>query len=522
MTSLYKEKEDLMKSLLAGSKKLADNVGATLGPKGHNVMLQKEGHSPLITKDGVTVAQYIKSDCHFEQMAIDIVRQASEQTNIIAGDGTSTSTIIADAILRESNKHIVNDHHPFELKRGIDKMVEKIVQKIKLKAIPIDSLETIESVASIASNGDSIAAKLIAQAVDQVGRDGAITIVEGKTRDTKLEIVEGFTFDSGIYNSAFVTDERTGVCKCDGPLLLITDYKISNLEELIPALEIVARSNKPLVIVASDYDGSGLAALILNQTQNKLKIAAIKAPRYGNERKGILEDLCISSGATFIKRDSGLSLKDIKLEHFGQAKMIESNKRATVVVDPKGDPEAINKRIEFLKDEIKVEENIDVAKTLQERVTRLASAIAIIKVGANTEIEAKEKKHRIEDALEAVLAAQDEGVVPGGGTTLINIAEELKNLKFDTESETIGGKILLKAIQEPFKRLCENASLSYRYYYERLKKNKGKGYNFKTNKFADLMEDGVVDPARVTISCVKNAASAAGTLLTTSHGVVCL
>lgn len=517
--SLYSKDEELFKSFLKGSQKLADNVGATLGPKGRNVIIHKKDSSPLITKDGVTVAQFVSSEDVFENMAIQTIKQASDQTNITSGDGTTSSTIIANQILKESNKYIVSDHHPFELKKGIDKMAEKVIAKIKERSIPIDSIETIKNVAYISSNGDAIIADLISEAVEQVGRDGAITIEGGRSRDTRLEIMEGFTFDSGIYNSAFITDESSGVCKYNSPLILVTDYKIQVLEELMPVLEVAARINRPLVIIAEEFDGPALAALILNQSQNTMKLAAIKAPRYGEERRAIMQDLCISSGATFIKRDSGLSLADVELKHFGQAKSIESNKRATVIVDPKGDSDSINERIELIKEEIKREDDIELTKRLQTRVTRMASAIAVIKVGANTEVEMEEKKHRVEDALEAVISAQEEGIVLGGGITLLNIAEELKDVEFDTESETLGGRVLLRAIEQPFHKLCENANKSSDFLLERLKEVDNKGYNFKTDKFVDLLDDGVIDPAKVTISCVKNASSAAGTLLTSNRAI---
>ena len=517
---MYDSGFSLQQKILNGINILTDNVASTLGPRGRNVILRRQGHTPVITKDGVTVATFVQLDDPFENTGVLVLRQAAEETNNSAGDGTTTSTVLARCIFKEALRYIASGASPVEIKRGIDLAVEKIVAKLKEQARPVMSLEDIEHIATISANGDEIIGKLIATAIDQAGKDGAITIEEARSFETSLDIVEGFRFDSGYISNQFVTDERRGAVKYEDPFILVTDSKIETVEELLPVLELVAREGKPLVIVAEEVEGQALAALIMNVTRGTMRVAAVKAPKYGEERREILKDLAISVGATFVSRESDVILKDIKLIHLGTASTVDITKNMTTIIDGAGDHEKIEKRIEILKEKTKQAESLHEGELIQERITRLASGVAIIRVGAATEVEMIEKKHRLEDALEAVRSAKLEGVVSGGGTALIRAAEGMQ-VSVANEAQQFGVSIVMDAVREPLRQMAKNAGSSPDLIlHEVLAASENEGWNFASDKLVNMVEAGIIDPAKVTRTALQNAASAASTLLTADHAIV--
>jgi chaperonin GroEL len=458
-------------------------------------------------------------------LAAQIVNQAAQATNDIAGDGTTTATVLARAIYREASKSISSGYSPVEVKKGIDKAVKKIKEAITDKSTPITSLEDITNVATISANGDAIIGELITRACDMVGKDGSISIQEARSNDTSLELVEGFRFDSGIVATSFITDQRRGMLKYDDALFLVTDARVETIDDILPALEIAARESKPFIIVAEEIEGQALAALIMNTMRGTMKVAAIKAPRYGEERRNILNDLALSVGAKFLTRESGIPLAQAKLEHFGRAKMVESSKLNTTIVGGKGDLDKMDKRIEELKTLIEETDDISECEKIQERITRLASGIAIIKVGAPTEVEMIEKKHRVEDALEAVRSAQVEGIVAGGGTALLHASLELAEDDALPYEQKVGYQVVRLACQEPIKQMAFNAGLSGDLMVGKVtevpkKERFKKGVNFTTGYIEDLIQNGIVDPVRVTKAALTNAASAAATLMTTNYAIV--
>jgi len=520
----YNNGNELAEKILSGVNKLADNVASTLGPGGRNVILHQKGANPIITKDGVTVAKFVHFDDPFENAAAQIIKQSAEKTNSIAGDGTTTATVLARAILTNAQKYLKAGSNPVELKRGIDVAVDKVVEAVSDMAKPIASEDDIKNIATISANGDTTIGALVAKAVDLVGKDGAITIQEARSHETTLDVVEGFRFDSGICASAFVNDERRGLSNQEDAFILVTDSTIETVEEIFPILEVAARETRPLTIVAENIEGQALAALIMNAVRGTMKVAAIKAPRYGEERRNILKDLAISVGATYISRESGMRLQEAKLEHLGRAKTIEATKYNTTIVGGLGDQAEIDKRIELLKAELASAEDLRECEKIQERITRLSSGIAIINVGGATEVEMIEKKHRIEDALSAVDSAQMEGIVPGGGTALVNSTEVLKNLKGKllNEDQRLGAEIVKKAIEEPLKTMVRNAGQSPDVVLAKVQSfsSDTRGYNVATGKFEDLIKAGVLDPAKVTKSALRNAASASSVLLTADFAIV--
>ncbi len=511
----------LNEKIMNGVNKLADAVGATLGPRGRNVILKGENTKPIITKDGVTVAKFIDLEDPFENLGAQVIKQASEVTNTSAGDGTTTATVLARAILEKAQAHLVAGASPIELKRGIDAAISEVVSKLEEKVKPVSTKEEIENIATISANGDKGIGQLIANAVDQVGKGGAITIKEAKSNETSLELTEGFQFDSGLLANAFINDNRRGMMKHEDCLLLITDKNITTIDDILPALEIAARDGRALILVAEDISGQALAALIMNTMKGSMKVAGIKAPRYGEERRNILSDLAISTGATFISRESGIQLRSVKLSHFGTAQTVESDKRNTIVVGGEQDDEAVEKRIELLKNEIENEKSLTVCEKIQERITRLASAIAVINVGGTTEVEMLEKKHRVEDALEAVHSAQQEGIIPGGSSALLRV---IKNLEVETETneQQIGVDIVKEAAKEPFRKMVLNAGLSADVFLEKVENhtNPDAGLNVATGEIVNMFTYGIIDPYKVTRCALENAASAASTLLTTDVGIV--
>ena len=517
----YKSGRKLNESIMTGVNKLADAVGATLGPRVRNVILKGHKTKPLITKDGVTVAKFVDLEDPFENLGVQVIKQASEETNVSAGDGTTTATVLARAILEKAQIHLTTGVSPIELKRGIDLTVEKIVKNLKEGSKPVSTKEEIEQIATISANGDKGIGKLIGSAVDQVGKDGAITIQEAKSNETSLELTEGFRFDSGLLANAFITDERRGVMKHEDCIILITDKSVTTIDEILPVLEIAARDGRPFIIVAEDISGQALAAMIMNSMKGTMKIAGIKAPKYGEERRNILSDLAISTGATFISRESGIQLSAVNLEHFGSAQTVESNKFFTTIVGGNQDDEKVEERIELLKQQVEQEPNLDTCERIQERITRLASAIAIIKVGGATEIEMIEKKHRVEDALEAVNSAQQEGIIPGGSSAMLRVVKSLE-VEVENHEQQLGVDIIKQAIKEPFRKMVSNAGLSPDIYLEKIENhmNSDSGLDVSTGEIVNMFTYGIIDPFKVVRCALENAASAASTLLLTDHAIV--
>ncbi len=520
MSRKYCSNEELQTKILQGVETLANNVATTLGPKGRNVILQEKGKRPIITKDGVTVAKFVEFDDHFMNAGAQIIKQAAEQTNSDAGDGTTTTTILCRAILQHAQRYITAGVSPVELKRGIDKAVTAVVTNLEEQSRPISSLEDINRIATISANGDEVIGNLVATAVDAAGKDGAITIQEARSVETSLDLVEGFRLASGWAASAFVTDERTSMAKYDKPLLLVTDEKIETVDQILPVLEVVAREGRPLVIFAEEIEGQALAALIMNTVRGTMKVAGVKAPRYGEERRGILEDLATSVGATFISRLSGMKLHETKLSDLGSATKIEISRYLTTIMGGTGDVDDVEKRIDTLKAQLEETDNLHECERLQDRITKLASGVAVIRVGGATEVEMIEKKHRIEDALEAVKSAQQEGIVAGGGTALVRAGANI-DISVTNEEQELGVEIIKGAIQEPLKQMAINAGSSADLTVNRiLNSQDNEGWNFSTGEFVDLFECGILDPAKVTRCAIQNAASAAGTLLTANYAIV--
>ena len=517
----YKSGRQLNEKILDGANKLADAVGATLGPRGRNVILKEKGKRPLITKDGVTVARFVEFEDPFENLGAQVIKQASEATNAGAGDGTTTATVLARAILEKAQLHLAAGASPVEIKKGIDKAATAIIDELRLLSREVSTKEEIEQVATISANGDNGIGKLIASAVDQVGKGGAITIQPAQSNETSLELTEGFQFDSGILANAFITDERRGIMKFEDCLVLVTDQNITTIDDILPALEIVARDGRAFVIVAEDISGQALAALIMNKMKGTMNVAGIKAPRYGEERRNILSDLAVSIGATFVSRESGVQLRAVKLEHFGTAQTIEAGKRYTTIVGGNQDDDEVEKRIETLKLEIEREKSLAVCEKIQDRITRLASAIAIIKVGGATEIEMIEKKHRVEDALEAVNSAQQEGIIAGGSSVLLRVAKRI-DVKTETPEQQIGAEILKEALREPFRKMVSNAGLSPDIYLEKVENhtNSDAGLDVTLGEIVNMFTYGIIDPFKVVRCVIENASSAASILLTTEVGIV--
>jgi chaperonin GroEL len=514
--------DEIRQKLLTGANKLADAVASTLGPRGQNVILYRRGADPVITKDGVSVARVVELEDDYEQAAVEVLRQAAMETERTSGDGTTTSTVLARAILTAANKHIAAGASSIDVKRGADLAVDAICARIDEISQPVSSEEEIKHVATVSANGDEVIGTLIAEAVDAAGKDGAITIEESRSLKTSLDVVEGYRFEGGYVSPQFVTDERLGAVDYRDPLLLVTDATLDNVDEMLPILEVVARDGRPFVIIAEEIEGQLLAALIINRMRNNMKIAAIKAHDYGEARRNTLEDIATVCGATFVSKDSGFRLKDVKLKDLGSAKRIEITKNITTITDGTTDYDRLDDRLERLKTELANEDNIHEAERVQERITRLQSGVAIIRVGGATEIEVTEKKHRIEDALEAVKSAQEEGVVPGGGTALLKATQNL-DIAPANEDQARGAQALIESCYAPITQILNNAEISSDIVVNSLAfddHDKNVGFNVRTEKFEDLIETGVIDPAKTVKCALQNAASAAGTLLTTNCAVL--
>ena len=523
----FKQNASLNQAIVEGVNILADNVATTLGPRGRTVaMFHKEQGVPVITKDGVSVASFIELEDPFQNLGAQIIKQAAKQTVETAGDGTTTSTVLARAILNEGQRYITSGVSPVELKRGIDKAVETIVEKLETLSRPIETVDDILHIATISANNDKGIGTLISTAVDKAGKDGAVLVEEARSNKTSLDLIEGFRFDSGYASTSnqFINNERAGSVDFEDSIILVTDEAITSVDQIMPTLQIAARDRRPLFIVSNDIEGQALAALIANVNRpahaNPMKIAAVKAPRYGEERRQIMKDLALSVGATFITRETGLTLRDVSLNDLGQAKKINVLKGWTTIIGGKGDGLGIEERIEAIKTEIRQTEDLHECERLQERITRLASGVAVIRVGAATEVEMIEKKHRIDDALEAVKSAQEEGIVPGGGVALIRAITGL-SVDTDNEEQALGAQIVLKACESPLRTMARNAGESEDIIVQRVRDAQGdEGYDFLNRCMVSTYSKGIIDPKKVTRCALQNAASAAGTLLTTSHAIV--
>lgn len=526
MSRAYDNEQTLQQKIMNGANILADNVASTLGPRGRNVLLKEKGGMPFVTKDGVTVAAFVSLEDPFEDAAAQIIKQAAVETNNNAGDGTTTATVLARAIIRESQRYIASGMSPVEIQRGIHLATKTIIDNLKDMASPIKSIDDIRHIATISANNDGAIGELISLAIDRIGQDGAITIEESRSMDTSIDIIEGFKFDSGYVAGAFITDERRAILYHEEPLFMVTDHKISNVEQILPVLELCARESRPLIIVAEEIEGQALAALIMNAMRGTLKVAAIKAPSYGEERRNTLEDIAASTGATFLSRESGAKLQETQMMDLGTAKFIESTKYTTTIVGGQQDYEAIESRIMNLKAVIEQTESLEECEAIQGRITRLNSGVAVIRVGGSTEVEMTEKKHRIEDALEAVRAAQEEGVVAGGGTALARAAQTMViTTKGDTDEfhpdQTSGINIVMTACQEPLRQMARNSGESPDLVLAEVLKTKAPhGWDFRRGGIVNLIEKGIIDPVKVTRIALQNAASCAGTLLTTNFGII--
>jgi chaperonin GroEL len=517
----YNEGQDLSKKILEGVDILADNVATTLGPRGRNVALyHKEENLPVVTKDGVTIAKFIELEDPFQNLGAQIIKQAAEETVATAGDGTTTSTVLSRAILQGAQRYLTAGVSPVELKRGIDKATEVVIDKLTSMSRPIQTVEDIEHIATISSNNDKAIGKLIATAIDKAGKDGSVLVEEARSMTTSLDLIEGFRFNSGYVSNTFITDERIGTVDYDNPLVLITDEKIEHVEQIMKVLETAARDSRALVIVSNDVEGQALAALIANAVRGTLRVCAIKAPSYGEERRNTLKDLATSTGASLISRETGKTLKDVQLTDFGNCMRISVTKTWTTVVGGQGNTSEIDKKIAAIKAEIQHTENLSECERLQERITRLASGVAVIKVGASTEIEMIEKRHRIDDALEAVRSAQEEGIVPGGGVALIRATTGLF-VETDNEEQSLGAQVVLQACEAPLRQMAINAGESPDIIVAEVKSEEDDmGYDFLNRCMVGTYDVGIIDPCKVTKCALRNAASAAGTLLTTSHAIV--
>jgi chaperonin GroEL len=507
--------EAARQALLRGVEKLARAVKATLGPAGRNVILDKKFGSPTITKDGVSVAKEIELECPYENMGAQLIREVSSKTSDIAGDGTTTATVLAEAIYKEGLRNVTAGANPISLQRGIMKATEAIVAQLKVISKKVSDTKEIAQVATVSANWDTEIGGIIAEAMDKVGKDGTITVEEAKGIETTLDVVEGMQFDKGYLSPYFVTDPESMEASFESALILIHEKKISSLKDMLPLLEKVAKSGKPLIIIAEDVEGEALATLVVNKLRGILNIAAVKAPGFGDRRKAMLEDIAILTGGRVITEDLGIKLESVELSDLGQAKRITISKDSTVIVEGGGTSEAITGRVNQIRRQIEETTSDYDSEKLQERLAKLAGGVAVINVGAATETEMKEKKMRVEDALHATRAAVEEGIVPGGGTALIRAQAALGDLGL-TGDELTGAGIVARAVEAPLRQLVANAGREGALVVEKVKNGKGgEGYNVATDKFEDLIKSGVVDPTKVTRSALQNAASIAGLLLTT-------
>ena len=505
--------EAARQGLLRGVERLARAVKSTLGPAGRNVILDKKFGSPTITKDGVTVAKEIELECPYENMGAQLIREVSSKTSDIAGDGTTTATVLAESIYKEGLRNVTAGANPISLQRGILKASEALVSELAKISKRVNSTKEIAQVATVSANWDTEIGQIIAKAMDKVGKDGTITVEEAKSIETTLDVVEGMQFDKGYLSPYFVTDSDAMVCDLESPLILIHEKKISNLKDMLPLLEKVAKSGKPLLIIAEDIEGEALATLVVNKLRGTLNASAVKAPGFGDRRKAMLEDIAVLTGGRVITEDLGIKLENVEVKDLGSAKRVSIGKEDTTIIDGAGKAKDMNGRIGQIRRQIEETTSDYDREKLQERLAKLAGGVAVINVGAATETEMKEKKARVEDALHATRAAVEEGIVPGGGTALVRAQKSLDKLKLKGDEAT-GVEIVSRAIEAPLRQLASNAGREGALIVENVKSGT-KGYNVATDKYVDLVAKGVVDPAKVTRSALQNAASIAGLLLTT-------
>lgn len=514
MSKEIKFSSDARSAMVRGVDILADTVKVTLGPKGRNVVLEKSFGSPLITNDGVTIAKEIELEDHFENMGAKLVSEVASKTNDIAGDGTTTATVLTQAIVREGIKNVTAGANPIGIRRGIEAAVAAAVEALKNNAIPVANKEAIAQVAAVSSRSEKVG-EYISEAMEKVGKDGVITIEESRGMETELEVVEGMQFDRGYLSQYMVTDNEKMVADLENPYILITDKKISNIQEILPLLESILQSNRPLLIIADDVDGEALPTLVLNKIRGTFNVVAVKAPGFGDRRKAMLEDIAILTGGTVITEDLGLELKDATIEALGQAARVTVDKDSTVIVEGAGNPEAISHRVAVIKSQIETTTSEFDREKLQERLAKLSGGVAVIKVGAATETELKEMKLRIEDALNATRAAVEEGIVAGGGTALVNVISAVAALELEGDEAT-GRNIVLRALEEPVRQIAYNAGYEGSIVIDRLKNAElGTGFNAATGEWVNMIEAGIIDPVKVSRSALQNAASVASLILTT-------
>ena len=513
--------EESRAAILRGVNQLADAVKITLGPKGRNVVLDKKFGSPTITKDGVTVAKEIELKDSLENMGAQMVREVASKTSDVAGDGTTTATVLAQAIFREGVKTVAAGANPMALKRGIDKAVERATEEIKRLSKPVKG-DAIAQVGTVSANGDTTIGGIIAEAMSQVGKDGVITVEESRTMETSLEVVEGMQFDRGYLSPYFVTDPERMEAVLENPLILINEKKISSMKDLLPLLEQVAKMGKPMLIIAEDVEGEALATLVVNKLRGTLNIAAVKAPGFGDRRKAMLEDIAILTGGKVISEDLGIKLENVHIEDLGRAKKVTIDKDNTTIVEGAGKQSDIEGRVKTLRAQIEETTSDYDREKLQERLAKLVGGVAVIHVGASTEMEMKEKKARVEDAMHATRAAVEEGIVPGGGVTLVRAAKALEKFQISKDGEgdpdeQIGVNIVKRALEEPLRQIVQNAGKEGAVVVERVRaeKNENYGFNAATEEYEDLVKAGVIDPAKVTRTALQNASSIAGLMLTT-------
>ncbi|RTE85685.1 MULTISPECIES: chaperonin GroEL [Gammaproteobacteria] len=502
--------------MLKGVNTLADAVKVTLGPKGRNVVLEKSFGAPTITKDGVSVAKEIELEDKFENMGAQMVKEVASKANDEAGDGTTTATVLAQSIVTEGLKAVAAGMNPMDLKRGIDKAVVAAVEELKKISQPCSDSKAIEQVGTISANSDSTIGEIIAKAMDKVGQEGVITVEEGQGLQDELEVVEGMQFDRGYLSPYFINNQETGTVELDNPHILLVDKKISNIRELLPVLEGVAKSGKPLLLIAEDVEGEALATLVVNNMRGIVKVAAVKAPGFGDRRKAMLQDIATLTGGTVISEEIGMELEKAQLEDLGSAKRVVINKDNTTIVDGAGDQDAIEGRVTQIRQQIEETSSDYDKEKLQERLAKLAGGVAVIKVGAATEVEMKEKKARVEDALHATRAAVEEGVVPGGGVALVRAASKLAELRGDNEEQNVGIKVALRAMESPLRQIAYNAGSEASVVTNKVKEGEGNfGYNAGNDTYGDMLEMGILDPTKVTRSALQFAASVAGLMITT-------
>ncbi len=508
--------DDARSRMIHGVNILANAVKVTLGPKGRNVVLEKSFGAPTITKDGVSVAKEIELKDKFENMGAQMVKEVSSQTSDVAGDGTTTATVLAQAIVRDGMKAVAAGMNPMDLKRGIDKAVSAAVESLKDSSKPCADDKSIAQVGTISANADESIGAIIAEAMQKVGKEGVITVEEGSGLENELDVVEGMQFDRGYLSPYFITNQESMSAELENPVILLHDKKISNIRDMLPLLEAVAKAGKPLLIIAEDVEGEALATLVVNSMRGIVKVAAVKAPGFGDRRKAMLEDIAILTGGTVISEEVGLTLEKASLEDLGSAKKVQVNKDETVIIDGAGDKSAIEGRVSQIRAQIETSTSDYDKEKLQERVAKLAGGVAVIKVGAATEVEMKEKKARVEDALHATRAAVEEGVVPGGGVALLRACAAIKDLKGNNHDQDVGIEIARRAMEEPLRQIASNAGDEASVVVNKVKEGSGNfGYNAATGEYGDMIEMGILDPTKVTRSALQNAASVAGLMVTT-------